>query len=49
VVAIASELDLRGVAPTQPQPGPAADAPAPAPITELKLKLSAYGRAPGKP
>lgn len=49
VVAIASELDLRGVAPTQPQPGPAADAPAPPPITELKLKLSAYGRAPGKP
>lgn len=43
VVAIASELDLRAVAPSQPQPGQPALTP------ELKLKLSAYGRAPGKP
>ena len=43
VVAIASELDLRAGAPTQPQPGQPAVPP------ELKLKLSAYGRAPGKP
>ena len=43
VVAIASELDLRAGAPSQPQPGQ------PALIPELKLKLSAYGRAPGKP
>jgi hypothetical protein len=43
VVAIASELDLRAGAPSQPQPGQPALTP------ELKLKLSAYGRAPGKP
>ena len=43
VVAIASELDLRAGAPSQPQPGQPALPP------ELKLKLSAYGRAPGKP
>ena len=43
VVAIASVLDLRAGAPSQPQPGQPALTP------ELKLKLSAYGRAPGKP
>ena len=50
IVAIASELDLRAVAPTQQpvlQPN-AVPVPA-APTAELKLKLSAYSRVPGKP
>jgi len=52
VVAIASELDLRAVAPTQPpQGGPQnpSSSPNTTPSTELKLKLSAYGRAPARP
>ena len=51
VVAIASELDLKAVAPTQQQGGQqnSESTPNTSPKTELKLKLSAYGRAPVKP